>query len=270
MPRAIPKFLITTLLAASMVTVSTAADAQVLIINGASGTSEPSTTAAITTNLTNLFNAIGVNPTVVDGVPASLAGFSQVWDIRFSNNFALGATDQSLYLGFLQGGGGMFVMGENSNFMTRNNSVLALISAAGGGNLGFVVPTQTQTVHAPFNQPNPVSQVTYAAAGGVDGTGTGQWITSNAAGTQGSGVAFGVGTLANAQLGALTTIFDVNFMMNTYGPDVQNLTKNLVGFVEDQVPTPPSVVPEPMSMVLLGTGLVGIVAARRRRRTDEA
>lgn len=243
------------------------AQAQVLIVNGSAGTSEPGTTTAITNNLVNLFGAIGVTPTVVSGIPVSLAGYTQVWDIRFSNNFALTGADQGLYLDFLQNGGGMFVMGENSGFMTRNNSIFALVSAAGGGNLAFVSPASTQTVHAPFTGPNAVSQVTYAAPGGTTTKGTGQWITSNAAGTEGTGIAWAKGTLANAMAGALTTIFDVNFMMNQYDiPNSQNLTKNLIGFVDSEVPVDPNVVPEPISILLVGSGLAGIGAMRRRRR----
>lgn len=237
--------------------------AQVLIINGSTGTSEPATTSSITTNLTNLFNGIGVSPTVVSDVPSSLAGFSQVWDIRFSNNFPLTGTDQSLFLSFLQAGGGMFVMGENANFTTRNNSVLSLISAAGGGSLSFTVPGQTQTVLAPFTGPNPVTSVTYAASGGVSSHGTGQYITEDGAGN-GSGVAFAKGTLVNAPAGALTTIFDVNFMQTSASTESQNLTKNLVGFVNVQVPV--TTTPEPASLLLFATGAAGAAALRRRRR----
>jgi len=61
----------------------------------------------------------------------------------------------------------MFVMGENSGFATRNNSVLALIAAAGGGTLTFTTPNATQTVVAPFTGPNPVASLFYLAPGGV-------------------------------------------------------------------------------------------------------
>jgi ABC-type sugar transport system ATPase subunit len=65
--------------------------------------------------------------------------------------------------------------------------------------------------------------------------------------------------------GALTTILDVNFMMNQFDlPGSQNLTRNLIQFVGDQV-DPPADLPEPESLALVGLALAGAAFARRRR-----
>lgn len=239
--------------------------ATILIINGASTTSETGTTSSITSQLTTLHTNVGNIVTVVDLVPDDISSYGQVWDIRFSNSSPITAGVQTQYVNYMAGGGGMFVMGENSGFMTRNNSVLSLIEAAGGGSLSFVTPSSTQTVFDPFTGPNLVNSITYSAPGGVDGFGTGQWIT--AAGANGTGVAWGVGSLANASTGALTTIFDVNFMQLNANAQSQALTRNLIRFVGDQVDPPVDVIPEPATwaMLLLGFGAIGGSMRMRRR-----
>jgi hypothetical protein len=234
----------------------------VLIINGLSTTSETGTTNSITTQISTLEAAVGNTATVVDQVPASLSGYGQVWDLRFSNSSPITSQAQAEYLAFLHAGGGMFVMGENSSFATRNDSVLSLIAAAGGGNLTFTVAGDSQTVVSPFTGPNAVSGIQYSAAGGVTTSGTGQFISSNANG--GAGVAFGVGTLANDPAGALTAIFDVNFMQTDANAASQALTRNLVGFIDVQI----GAVPEPSTwaMMILGFAGIGFMAYRRKSK----
>ena len=242
----------------------------VLIVNGSSGTSEPGTTSSITTQLQTLHEAVGNVVTISSDIPVNFADFQQVWDIRFSNNFALTAAQQTAYVNYLAGGGGMFVMGENSSFMTRNNSVLSLINLAGGGSLSFISPLSSQTVIAPFTGPNAVNSVDYLAPGGVTSNGTGEWITVDSNGN-GTGVAWGVGTLANASAGALTVIFDVNFMQTNANFNSVQLTKNLIGFIGNEVEPPQGgVIPEPATwaMMIAGFGLVG--GAMRRRRVARA
>lgn len=201
----------------------------VLIINGSTLTSETGTTADITANLSALETAAGNVPTVMDVPPASLAGFDEVWDIRFSNSSPLSVSDQALYLAFLQAGKKMFIMGENAFFTTRNNSVIALVASAGGGALTFVVPAQTQTVNPPFTLPNPVSSITWNASGGTTSPGSGFFATNS--GSSGSAIAWNPGSLANAAAARLVVVFDVNFMQAGASTNENNFFKNLIGFI---------------------------------------
>ncbi|GAB60401.1 hypothetical protein [Rheinheimera nanhaiensis] len=236
----------------------------ILIINGADQTTEVGTTSALTTNLQALHEAVGNTVTISNNLLSDISGYAQVWDVRFFNAAALDAAAQNIYLDYLSNGGGLFLMGENDNFMSRNNSILSLINLLGGGALGFSgCYDGVQMVHEPFTGPNTVSQVNYAASGCYTSHGTGEWITSRADGSMGAGVAFGVGSLTNAMAGALTTILDVNFMMNQYDvPNSQQLTKNLISYVGAQVD--PSDVPAPATALLFAVGLAALRLRKSR------
>lgn len=254
--------------AISMMTIPEAFAGDILIVNGSAASSEPGTTTSITTQLSNFQVAAGNTITVVDNVPGSLAGYSQVWDIRFSNSSPLTSGVLSQYLSFMQGGGGIFVMGENSFFTTRNNSVLQLIADATGETLSFVSPNDHQQVIAPFTGPNSIADgfVDYSGSGGISSPGAaGQFITTDGS-IGGTGVAWGVGDLVNAPAGALTAIFDVNFMQTGAEADSQTLLRNLISFVQTET----TATPEPASMMMIGVALAGLAAARRRRNTKAA
>jgi len=187
--------------------------ANILIINGTSTTSEPSTTAEITATLNTLLQSQGHTTTISDPVPADISSFAQVWDIRFDP--AMSAGEQTQFVNFLNSGKNAFVMAENSGFGARNDSVLALITAAGGGSLSFVTPDSTQNVNPAFRTPNNIDTIDYCAPGGASSggltAGTGIFLSDDGA-IGGTAIGFSKGTLANAPSGSLAVVFDVNFM----------------------------------------------------------
>lgn len=235
--------------------------ANVLVVNGSSVSMEPDTTASITTNLQAV--CTGHTYTVSDTQPASLTGYDQIWDLRFSDASALTSPEQAAYLAFLQSGKRMFVMGENSGFMTRNNSIASLVGLAGGGALTFVAPGDAQTVNAPFTGGGLTSMV-YNAAGGVVLPGTGAFATNNATG--GSAVAWNAGTLGNAPAGLLTVVYDVNFMQSGAAADQAQFLANLCNYVTTGGEVVPTAVPVGgFGVVALLTAVIGLLGRRSLR-----
>ncbi|MGB1087632.1 MAG: hypothetical protein ACPG06_04630, partial [Alphaproteobacteria bacterium] len=133
----------------------------ILIVNGIEEVGHGGVTQQITDNLTGHHEAVGNTVFVENAIPDDLSGFDQVWDLRVGNHSAhnLSEAQQQQYLAFLQSGGGMFVMGENSGFTARNNTVLALIALAGGGSIALngEQTFDLQRVHDRFNQPNAIT-----------------------------------------------------------------------------------------------------------------
>ncbi len=96
----------------------------------------------------------------------------------------LSGSDITAYVAYMAAVEALFVMGENSGFLTRDNSILALITAAGGGTIVLENNSaDTQTVQAPFTGPVTLATLTFAAIGGFTSPGHGAFITEDSNGT---------------------------------------------------------------------------------------
>lgn len=173
----------------------------------------------IQTNLGNALTSSGYATTLTndsDALP-TLTAFKQVWDIRGGSAYALTDPQKSSYLSYLQGGGTLFLMGENTGYgPARNASLISFITAAGGGTPVIGSALNSQTVQAPVaTTPNTLSTVSYAGAGGFTSTGNGICLTKDNNNSC-TAVAFGGGTLSNATAGALVSVLDVNFLGTGY------------------------------------------------------
>jgi hypothetical protein len=139
--------------------------ANALIVHDGTPGIEADALANLTTHLVG--KGFTVTPNV--GVPAgSLATYQQIWDIRYNNTTPLTASDITAYVTYMAGGGSLFVMGENTGFATRNNSIVTLVGAAGAGTITVSTPANTETVRAPFTGPTALTTVTYLAAAGAN------------------------------------------------------------------------------------------------------
>ena len=259
------------LMLASLLWVNTVHAANILIVNGASASVEPDTTADITQNL-----PIACGPAhtyaVADVPPADMSAYDQVWDLRFSDSSPLTAADQAAYLGLLQSGKNIFVMGESALFMTRNNSVIDFVTLTGGGSLSFVSPDDLQAVTggAPFTD-NGLSSVVYNVAGGVTTSGNGLFVTRDAA-AGGAALAWKTGVLANAPAGALAVVFDVNFMEPAASANERQLLRNMCTFVRTGgAAVAPTEVPASSPATLLGlAGLLCVLGGHGLRMRTRA
>jgi hypothetical protein len=185
---------------------------------------------------------------VAGGVPASLAGYTQIYDTRYDNTPPLTAGEMGQYVAFLNAASGntLFLMGENTYYAARDLAITQFIALAGGGTItpparnNLATSYLPETVHAPLNTtPNALTSVTFADCGVVTSAGNGAFATTEANGTSGCSLYFEPNRLTNALPGALVVVFDVNFM---YSAPTGNGAANEISFrqnLEQFVAAPP-------------------------------
>jgi hypothetical protein len=242
--------------------------ANALVVHDGTPGIEADALANLTTHLVG--KGFTVTPNV--GVPAgSLATYEQVWDIRFNNTTPLTASNNTAYITYMAGGGSLFVMGENLGFNVRDDSIVALVAAAGGGNITYATPQNQQNVLPPFTGPSaiPGNQITYqAAAGALFPPGNGAIVSFDPVtlGDYCTACVWGPGRMSNAPNGSLIVVFDVNFLQAGAAAPLQALTNNLISYLAAPSVIPPQSLPIPSSILLVLLGACGIVAFEMRRR----
>lgn len=221
--------------------------------------------------------------TVVNtGVPASLAGYTQIYDLRYDNSPAFTSGEMTEYLAFLNAAPNntIFMMGENAGFNSRNTPMLQFIAQAGGGTIAAPVSSSSasEALAAQFQSPNSITTVRFAACGLITSAGRGAFASSESAG--GCSLFFGLGAFTNAPQGAMVVVFDVNFIATAPSGGAVNevaFRQNLEQFVSAP-PVAPSPAPAPSAgaptlsewgMIILAAGLI-YVAMRRRRAPGPA
>jgi hypothetical protein len=246
--------------------------ANILIVAGTDGLAQ--TAASVLQSELQGTNTVTV---VNTGVPASLAGYTQIYDTRYANSPAFSPTEQAQYLAFLNAATGntLFLMGENSGFTPRNQPINDFIALAGGGTIAVPASDNSgaEDVHAPFDSPNAISTVTFAACGVVTSAGTGSFATTEAGGTSGCALFFSQGTLANAPQGGLVVVYDVNFIANNIQVNATEFRQNMENYVATGappvIPSTPTSIPtlSEWGMILLSSLLaLGTIIALRRQR----
>lgn len=209
--------------------------AKVLLISDKSATDDPDLLARVLTNWDTVCNATGQHKvTKEDPIPSDLAGYDQIWDLRWGNSAANLAQESPQLVSALKSGTSVFLMGENStpSYRPRRMAIASMALAAGGGtitprNTYDITPGRYQLVGSPLDTDLTTATTTSAAselrftnAGtavpGTDFTGiVAVRNRPNAPANDlsgGSAFVWGRGTLANAPMGKLVTVFDVNFM----------------------------------------------------------
>ena len=88
---------------------------------------------ANTTNVTSKAEAAGHTVTSGDSYPSDVSSYDQLWDLHY--NPALTSSEITKLKTVLENGGTVYLGGENSSFMTRNNSIASFIQEVGGGNV---------------------------------------------------------------------------------------------------------------------------------------
>lgn len=154
-----------------------------------------------------------------------LTVYSQLWDLGYATPYTTNPYNPTTkLLNYIQSGGAMFILGENSAFQPRDNQIGTFIETLGGGT-DIVEGTvdfnyqRTLTLDNKYRLANNSSQVTFARPGVFVNYGTGLPMTGPFPLTgelHYPAVMWPVGTLGVCPIGSVISVLDLNFIFGVY------------------------------------------------------
>lgn len=162
-------------------------------------------------------------------ISTDLSVYSHLWDLGYASPYTTNPDNPTnKLLGYIQSGGALFMLGENSAFQPRDNQIGLFIETLGGG-VNITEGTidfnyqRTLTLDSRFRLANNSSQVTFARPGVFVNLGNGTAMTPLFPLTGEShfpAVMWTVGSLGSCPIGSVMSVLDVNFISGVY----QNLS----------------------------------------------
>lgn len=167
------------------------------------------------------FNSILVN-SYTELLTYNLFDYAHIWDIGYASPYTTNPNDptNSLYT-YLQSGGSMFILGENSNFGVRDNAIDDFITNLGGGNIVRSTTDYSRssievTVNSKFLLANSNNKVTFARPGTFMSIGNGTAMSVPFVNGEYVAVMWETGSLSGASAGAIISVLDLNVFVGRF------------------------------------------------------
>jgi len=144
--------------------------------------------------------------------PSQIADYAHIWDVAY-DTFIPSAVEDS-YSAYLDGGGAMFLLGENGAFAERNGEITSFITNMGGGTVSTTNQTTgviTATIASEFLLANSNPTVSFANVGRFNAFGTGTVMASSSNGIHAA--VWKTGSLSNKPTAAIAVVLDINFLV---------------------------------------------------------
>jgi hypothetical protein len=165
------------------------------------------------------------NVTVGTSLPSNVSSYEMLIDFRYTT--AISSSDETAMETVLTNDGTVVLIGENSNFATRNNSIQALLRQWTGDNtityhanqyIGYDGDDeQLSDTNVLSSLPGDWSYLNFAAGGVITDLGDdGEYIAKNSDGQIGVAMWRGTALTANYQGGVVIVITDVNHASGSY------------------------------------------------------
>jgi hypothetical protein len=148
----------------------------------------------------------------------NLSDYAHIWDIGYASPYVSNPNNPTNILyNYLQSGGSMFMLGENSNFGVRDDAIDVFITGIGGGNItrsstdyNYSVNT---TLLSQFRLANSSSSLVFSRPGAFISIGNGTAMTTPFTTNAYPAVMWETGKLLGAPAGAIVSVLDINFFV---------------------------------------------------------
>jgi hypothetical protein len=183
----------------------------------------------ISTTIANKETALGMIPTTMLSyaefealTDAQISQYAHIWDIGYDTLITSAVGNK--YLTYLSNGGAIFLLGENSLFIQRDETLVNIIDLAGGGTVttsNAALAVETASVEAEFRLQNQTPTVQFNAPGSFSNIGAGTILSQSSSGVHAA--VWKTGSLSGHPTGAIVSVLDINFLVGaSVQPDFIN------------------------------------------------